>query len=192
MPSSALVRVLRIACPLAASFFILATIIACVVIVKVNHIWVSGLAWPFLSEMGRGMLLHTRVSDIVLPTVCVVQCKTRVRGRPTCLLCLLLRPHRRRGAPRVNVALQLALPFISPTAECRASSTDRIDLLSSWSGCKRWSSDTGECSSLHLVLVPHLPMLPSRHFSTPQITRSFIPLQHCGSFALRRSLYPST
>ncbi|RLN87987.1 hypothetical protein BBJ28_00008862 [Nothophytophthora sp. Chile5] len=39
MTTSSLVRTLRVACPLGASFCILATLVTCVVIVKVNHIW---------------------------------------------------------------------------------------------------------------------------------------------------------
>ncbi|KAG7388850.1 hypothetical protein PHYPSEUDO_011684 [Phytophthora pseudosyringae] len=48
-----LLRFLRTACPLGASFSVLVTLVTCVIIVKANHIWVSGLSWPFLSDMGR-------------------------------------------------------------------------------------------------------------------------------------------
>ncbi|KAF4325112.1 hypothetical protein JM18_000578 [Phytophthora kernoviae] len=46
-------RFLRTACPIGASLSILTTLLSCVIIVKVNDIWVSGLTWPFLSDMGR-------------------------------------------------------------------------------------------------------------------------------------------
>ncbi|KAE8999402.1 hypothetical protein PR003_g18926 [Phytophthora rubi] len=53
MDSAQLLRFMRTACPLGASLSVLVTLVSCVVIVKVNHIWVSGLSWPFLSDMGR-------------------------------------------------------------------------------------------------------------------------------------------
>ncbi|KAL4130422.1 hypothetical protein PRIC2_006419 [Phytophthora ramorum] len=53
MDSVQLLRFLRTACPLGASLSVLVTLVSCVIIVKVNHIWVSGLTWPFLSDMGR-------------------------------------------------------------------------------------------------------------------------------------------
>ncbi|KAI9913150.1 hypothetical protein PsorP6_005894 [Peronosclerospora sorghi] len=45
--------ILRTACPLGAIISILVTMVLCVIMVKVDHIWVSGLSWPFLSDMGR-------------------------------------------------------------------------------------------------------------------------------------------
>ncbi|KAI9913839.1 hypothetical protein PsorP6_005879 [Peronosclerospora sorghi] len=45
--------ILRTACPLGASISILVTMVLCVIIVKAKHIWVGGLSWPFLSDMGR-------------------------------------------------------------------------------------------------------------------------------------------
>ena len=56
MDLTTLVPFLRKACPLGASITILVTMVICVIIVKVKHIWVSGLAWPFLSDMGRGTM----------------------------------------------------------------------------------------------------------------------------------------
>ncbi|KAK1929471.1 hypothetical protein P3T76_015039 [Phytophthora citrophthora] len=53
MDSPQLIRFLRTACPLGASLCVLVTMVTCVIIVKANHIWVSGLTWPFLSDMGR-------------------------------------------------------------------------------------------------------------------------------------------
>ncbi|KAL3660201.1 hypothetical protein V7S43_014732 [Phytophthora oleae] len=53
MDSPQLIRFLRTACPLGASLSVLVTMVSCVIIVKANHIWVSGLTWPFLSDMGR-------------------------------------------------------------------------------------------------------------------------------------------
>lgn len=53
MDSVALLRLMRTACPLGASLSALITLVTCVIIVKVKHIWVSGLTWPFLSDMGR-------------------------------------------------------------------------------------------------------------------------------------------
>ncbi|EGZ16706.1 hypothetical protein PHYSODRAFT_504006 [Phytophthora sojae] len=53
MDSAQLLRFMRTACPLGASLSVLVTLVSCVIIVKVNHIWVSGLSWPFLSDMGR-------------------------------------------------------------------------------------------------------------------------------------------
>jgi hypothetical protein len=53
MDNAQLLRVLRTACPLGASLSAVVTLVSCVIIVKVNHIWVSGLSWPFLSDMGR-------------------------------------------------------------------------------------------------------------------------------------------
>ncbi|KAI9912881.1 hypothetical protein PsorP6_005882 [Peronosclerospora sorghi] len=45
--------ILRTACPLGAIISILVTMVLCFIMVKVDHIWVSGLSWPFLSDMGR-------------------------------------------------------------------------------------------------------------------------------------------
>ncbi|CEG47589.1 Frag1/DRAM/Sfk1 [Plasmopara halstedii] len=53
MNSFELLNFLRTACPLGASITILITLITCVIIVKANDIYVSGLTWPFLSDMGR-------------------------------------------------------------------------------------------------------------------------------------------
>ncbi|CAI5741866.1 unnamed protein product [Peronospora destructor] len=53
MDSAKLLPFLRKACPLGASMTVFVTIVTCVIIVKVDNIWVSGLAWPFLSDMGR-------------------------------------------------------------------------------------------------------------------------------------------
>lgn len=53
MDSVALLRLMRTVCPLGASLSALITLVTCVIIVKVKHIWVSGLTWPFLSDMGR-------------------------------------------------------------------------------------------------------------------------------------------
>ncbi|EEY66981.1 uncharacterized protein PITG_17759 [Phytophthora infestans T30-4] len=53
MDSAQLIRFLRTACPLGASLSVLITMVSCVIIVKANDIWVSGLTWPFLSDMGR-------------------------------------------------------------------------------------------------------------------------------------------
>ncbi|CAI5701593.1 hypothetical protein KXD40_002813 [Peronospora effusa] len=53
MVSAKLLPFLRKACPLGASITVLVTMVTCVIIVKANNIWVSGLAWPFLSDMGR-------------------------------------------------------------------------------------------------------------------------------------------
>ncbi|KAG6977046.1 hypothetical protein JG688_00000739 [Phytophthora aleatoria] len=53
MDSAQLIRFLRTACPLGASLSVLITMVSCVIIVKANNIWVSGLTWPFLSDMGR-------------------------------------------------------------------------------------------------------------------------------------------
>ncbi|KAG6580078.1 uncharacterized protein IUM83_16017 [Phytophthora cinnamomi] len=53
MDSAQLLRLLRTACPLGASLSVLVTLVSCVIIVKANDIWVSGLSWPFLSDMGR-------------------------------------------------------------------------------------------------------------------------------------------
>ncbi|CAI5720677.1 unnamed protein product [Hyaloperonospora brassicae] len=53
MDSARLLPLVRLVCPIGASISILVTMVTCVVIVKANDIWVSGLTWPFLSDMGR-------------------------------------------------------------------------------------------------------------------------------------------
>ncbi|TDH70428.1 hypothetical protein CCR75_006528 [Bremia lactucae] len=53
MVNAELIVFLRTACPLGASLTILITLVSCLIIVKVDGIWVSGLTWPFLSDMGR-------------------------------------------------------------------------------------------------------------------------------------------
>ncbi|KAG7398928.1 hypothetical protein PHYBOEH_010033 [Phytophthora boehmeriae] len=53
MDSLSMLRFLRTACPIGASLSVLITLVSCVIIVKANDIWVSGLTWPFLSDMGR-------------------------------------------------------------------------------------------------------------------------------------------
>ena len=54
MDSARLLPLARLVCPIGASISILVTMVTCVIIVKANDIWVSGLTWPFLSDMGRG------------------------------------------------------------------------------------------------------------------------------------------
>ncbi|DAZ99508.1 TPA: hypothetical protein N0F65_005380 [Lagenidium giganteum] len=44
---------LRVICPIAASVTVFTTLLTCLTIVKVKHIWVGGLTWPFFSDMGR-------------------------------------------------------------------------------------------------------------------------------------------
>lgn len=53
MNSFELTNFLRTACPLGASLSVLITLMTCVIIVKINDVYVSGLTWPFLSDMGR-------------------------------------------------------------------------------------------------------------------------------------------
>lgn len=63
---SQLQQTLRVVCPLAASACILTTLVTCVVIVKVKHIWVGGLVWPFFSDMGRGALASSAFGPLLL------------------------------------------------------------------------------------------------------------------------------
>ncbi|DAZ99522.1 TPA: hypothetical protein N0F65_005394 [Lagenidium giganteum] len=44
---------LRFATPIVAACMAVTTLLTCVIITKVKHVYVSGLSWPFFSDMGR-------------------------------------------------------------------------------------------------------------------------------------------
>jgi hypothetical protein len=46
-------QIIRIASPIIASTTKIATLITCVVISRVNDVYVGGLKWPYFSDVGR-------------------------------------------------------------------------------------------------------------------------------------------
>jgi hypothetical protein len=45
---------LRAPAALATAFTALLTVVAAFAIARANHVYVGGLAWPFISDLGRG------------------------------------------------------------------------------------------------------------------------------------------
>lgn len=45
---------LRVAAPLFTSTIVVVTLMVCMAITKIRHVYVGGLPWPYFSDMGRG------------------------------------------------------------------------------------------------------------------------------------------
>lgn len=53
---------LRAVAALATAFSALMTVVIAFAIAQANHVYVGGLAWPFLSDLGRGASSSSKVS----------------------------------------------------------------------------------------------------------------------------------